>query len=114
MVTPKSLIIKIKRYYANGKKLIKNNNYITYPSILDMMPYIICDTSKNYELYGIINHTGILDSGHYYSYIKKYNRKINKFLPQWYCCNDSSVTEISTDQAMSSQNAYILFYHYID
>ena len=114
MITPKTLIIKIKRYYSTGKRLVKNNKYIKYPLILDMMQYIICDKSKTYELYGIINHTGMLDSGHYYSYVKKYNRKTNKFLSEWYCCNDSKISEISNEEALSSQNAYILFYHYFE
>ena len=114
MITPQTLIIKIKKYYSIGKRLIKNNKYIKYPLILDMMPYIICDKHKTYELYGIINHSGILDSGHYYSYVRKYNRKTNKFLSEWYCCNDSQISEISNEEALSSQNAYILFYHYFE
>jgi ubiquitin C-terminal hydrolase len=114
MVTPKTLIIKIKRYYSIGKRLIKNNKFIKYPLILDMMPYIICQESQKYELYGIINHTGVLDFGHYFSYIRKYNRKEKKFNNQWYCCNDSKINEITNDEALSSQNAYILFYHFIE
>ena len=114
MVTPKTLVIKIKRYYSNGKKLVKNNSFVKYPLILDMMPYIISDSSQKYELYGIINHTGVLDFGHYYSYVRKYNRKDKKFSNQWYCCNDSNVSEITNDEVFNSQNAYILFYTFID
>ena len=113
MNIPKTLIVKIKRYYSNGKRLVKNNKLVKYPLILDMEPYIISGNSQKYELYGIINHSGILDSGHYYSFIKKYNKKTNKFLNQWYCCNDSNVKEISIEEALTSQNAYILYYHYI-
>lgn len=113
MVTPKTLVIKIKRYYTKGKNLVKNNSFIKYPLILDMMPYIICENSQKYVLYGIINHTGMLDFGHYYSYIRKYNRKDKIFSDQWYCCNDSNVSEITTEQVFNSQNAYILFYHFV-
>lgn len=113
MNIPKTLIVKIKRYYSNGKRLVKNNKFVKYPLILDIEPYIISSNSQKYELYGIINHTGILESGHYYSYVKKYNKKINKFINQWYCCNDSNVKEISIEEALTSQNAYILYYHYI-
>ena len=113
MVTPKTLVIKIKRYYSKGTNLVKNNSFIKYPPILDMMPYIICDSSQKYELYGIINHTGMLDFGHYYSYVRKYNRKDKKFSNQWYCCNDSNVSEITNEQVFNSQNAYILFYNFI-
>ena len=113
MVIPKTLVIKIKRYYSKGKNLVKNNSFIKYPLILDMMPYIICDNSQKYELYGIINHTGMLDYGHYYSYVRKYNRKDTTFSTQWYCCNDSNVSEITNIQVLNSQNAYILFYHFV-
>ena len=113
MVTPKTLVIKIKRYYSKGKHLVKNNSFIKYPSTLDMMPYIICENTQKYELYGVINHTGILDFGHYYSYVRKYNRKDKIFSNQWYCCNDSNVSEITNEQVFNSQNAYILFYHFV-
>lgn len=113
MTTPKTLLIKIKRYYSNGRNLVKNNSFIKYPPNLDMMPYIIGDSRQKYELYGIINHTGMLDFGHYYSYVRKYNRKDKKFSTQWYCCNDSNVSEITNEQVFNSQNAYILFYHFV-
>ena len=113
MNIPKTLIIKIKRYYSNGKRLVKNNKFIKYPLTLDMEPYIISENSQKYELYAIINHSGVLDSGHYYSFVKKYNSKTNKFGNQWFCCNDSNVTEINIKEVLSSQYTYILFYHYI-
>ena len=113
----KTLVLKIKRYYTLGNRIVKNNKNIKYPSILTMNPYIIGgieDTGLNYELYGIINHVGGLNSGHYYSFIKKYNESNNKFYKQWYCCNDSQVTEISNEEALTSENAYILFYNLIE
>jgi len=112
-----TLILKIKRYHALGNRLVKNNINIKYPSILNMKSYIVGgdeNTSLNYELYGIINHVGGLNSGHYYSFIKKYNEKNNKFYKQWYCCNDSQVTDITNEEALTSQNAYILFYNLIE
>ena len=113
----KTLVLKIKRYYTLGNRIVKNNKNIKYPSILTMNPYIIGgieDTGLNYELYGIINHVGGLNSGHYYSFIKKYNESNNKFYKQWYCCNDSQVTEITNEEALTSENAYILFYNLIE
>ena len=113
----KTLILKIKRYYTLGNRIVKNNKNVKYPSILNMNTYCIgtneC-TSLNYELYGIINHIGGLNSGHYYSFIKKYNENNNKFNKQWYCCNDSQVSEISNKEACTSENAYILFYNLIE
>ena len=113
MNTPKTLILKIKRYYTLGNNLVKNNQYIKYPLILNIKPYIIGNVHEKYELYSIINHVGGLNSGHYYSYNKKYNTKTNKFLKQWYCCNDAQVKEISNEDALCSKNAYMLFYQLI-
>lgn len=117
LIKSKTLILKIKRYHALGNRLVKNNINIKYPSILNMKSYIVGgdeNTSLNYELYGIINHVGGLNSGHYYSFIKKYNEENNKFYKQWYCCNDSQVTEITNEEALTSQNSYILFYNLIE
>ena len=41
-----------------------------------------------------------------------HTNKNNKFYKQWYCCNDSQVTEITNEEALTSQNAYILFYNF--
>ena len=110
----KTLILKIKRYYTLGNRIVKNNQNVKYPIVLNMKPYIVGDSLLNYELYGIINHVGGLNSGHYYSFIRKYNEKNNKFDKQWYCCNDSQITEISNEEALTSENAYILFYNLIE
>jgi len=42
-----------------------------------------------YDLYGVVNHSGVIGFGHYYAYCK--NKKTGK----WYEHNDSSVSEIS-------------------
>ena len=110
----KTLILKIKRYYTLGNRIVKNNQNVKYPIVLNMKPYIVEDSLLNYELYGIINHVGWLNSGHYYSFIRKYNEKNNKFDKQWYCCNDSQITEISNEEALTSEHAYILFYNLIE
>ena len=56
---------------------------------------------KTYDLYGVVNHFGSLEFGHYIAYIKKNDK--------WIKCNDSEVTIIDEKQVMNS-NAYILFY----
>jgi len=114
MNIPKTLIMKIKKYYNIDNRMIKNNQAIKYPPILDIQPYIIGNESVKYELYAIINHVGSMNSGHYYSYVKKYNTKTNTFFNQWNCCNDSNVSTITNEEALNSENAYMLYYHYID
>ena len=58
-----------------------------------------------YDLFGIINHYGIIQAGHYSAFIK--NAQTN----QWYQYNDSNCKEV-TEVFVKSQNeyAYILFY----
>ena len=55
----------------------------------------------DYELYAIANHSGTIDYGHYFAYIKIDNN--------WYEFNDSSVHQIGRIDT-SSSNAYVLFF----
>ena len=56
-----------------------------------------------YDLYGVVNHFGILGAGHYVSYA------INKHDGKWHCFNDSRVTDLD-DTQVQSPSAYLLFY----
>ena len=106
-----TLIINIKKYISSptNNGLFKVNNFIKYPEILDINKYYCGSEINNYKLYGIINHTGGLDFGHYYSYIKQL-KPDGSFDDKWICCNDSRVNNITDHEAMNSNNAYILFY----
>ena len=55
-----------------------------------------------YDLYGIINHSGNLMGGHYWSYIKNANGN-------WYTFNDTIVKQMEVNKLISV-NAYCLFY----
>ena len=116
-------IIKLKRYFQDWNTLKKNNKFIEYPETLDLSKYSCNGDIEKYQLYGVINHNGVLNSGHYYSYVKNNikdikdysNSNSNTSLPDfddtWYLCNDSRVSEISIDEVLTSNNAYMLFYH---
>lgn len=110
LTKPKTLIIKIKRYAQIGNVFAKINKFITYPEKLSLSKYFCGVNMLDYHLYAVINHIGTMNAGHYYSYVKDYNKNY-EFENRWYVCNDSSVNEISLDEAMKSQYAYILFYH---
>ena len=56
---------------------------------------------EKFDLNGIINHYGSLNSGHYTS--------ICKINDKWFCFNDSHINECSKQTAIS-ENAYILLY----
>lgn len=116
LTPPKALIIKIKRYKQVstflGTSLIKNSKMVIYPEQINISQYIVGENENTYELYGIINHTGSLNMGHYYSFIRELQDN-GKFSNQWICCNDSRVNNITNEEAMNSQNAYMLFYNLI-
>ncbi|XP_045462425.1 ubiquitin carboxyl-terminal hydrolase 47 isoform X2 [Harmonia axyridis] len=78
-----------------------------------------------YDLYSIMIHSGSATGGHYYAYIKDFDKQ------KWYCFNDQSVTRITEDDIQktyggsphrgyfsgaysSSTNAYMLMYRLID
>ena len=75
---------------------------------LDLSEYCIgYDKHKShFNLFGICNHIGSSNGGHYYSYCKNQNGK-------WYEFNDSNVKEISDDKLVTN-NAYCLFYRKIN
>ena len=131
---PQTLVIHLKRfdYDWERNKAFKFDNYFSFPSQLDMLPYTQVgvegtdkqkrDVSSLYTLHGVIVHSGQANAGHYYSFIKK------RGTGEWYKFNDDSVTSIKmTDQTMVEEcfggefnskgstrnrywNAYILFY----
>lgn len=98
--TSNHLIISLKRFNKNGTK---NNSNINFPlSNLNLSRYMSEPTEKRYQLYGIVNHIGGTNCGHYFSYIEKGGN--------WYEFNDSFVRNIPVESIISS-SAYILFYH---
>jgi ubiquitin C-terminal hydrolase len=99
---PEILILSIQRFKDNNSK---NECNVKFNEILDINEFIDRDCGYNeeslYSLFGVINHFGIVNFGHYYSYIKVNNK-------DWYEFNDDSVKEI--DCNFDTSKAYILFY----
>ena len=58
-----------------------------------------------YDLYGISNHSGGLQGGHYTSFVKMAN-------DSWYHFNDTQVTKLTSniEHSLISPRAYCLFY----
>lgn len=50
-----------------------------------------------YELVGVLIHSGSADAGHYYSFIKERNKKSPNY-GQWCEFNDTTVKETSFEQ----------------
>ena len=102
---PKILIIHLKRF-NNNKKI---NTFIDFPlRDLDINEYIKSnDSVAKYDLFGIINHYGSMEYGHYTSYCFNYHDHT------WYEYNDRLVNKIPKEKEKDkiiNKNAYILFY----
>ena len=104
-IIPDTLIISLQRF--DKIKKIKNVSAISITNKINIVKYIyneiIRDNEIEYELYGIINHEGSLDFGHYYSFIKSFASKM------WYNYNDVDVNEINFNSDYSNK-VYILLY----
>jgi ubiquitin carboxyl-terminal hydrolase 8 len=100
---PDILVIDFKRF---NHRFQKNQILITFPlDNLDLSEYVIGYKKEtyNYELYGVCNHSGGVMGGHYTSYVKNANGK-------WFNYNDTSVTEVKSNETIITPKAYVLFY----
>ena len=104
---PKILIIHLKRFDHN-KKI---NTLIDFPlSDLDLKKYSSNKSNINndkYDLFGVINHYGSLEYGHYTAFCKNYHDG------NWYEYNDRIANRIQKEkekEVIVNQSAYILFY----
>ena len=102
---PKVLIIHLKRF-NNNKKI---DTMIDFPlDNLDIKNYIKSeDEVTKYDLFGVINHYGSLEYGHYTSFCLNYHDNF------WYEYNDRIVNKIQKGkekETIINKNAYVLFY----
>uniref|UniRef100_A0A8D3CZ65 Ubiquitin carboxyl-terminal hydrolase n=1 Tax=Scophthalmus maximus TaxID=52904 RepID=A0A8D3CZ65_SCOMX len=103
---PPILLVHLKRFSYEGRWKQKLQTTVDFPlDSLDLAQYVIGpkQNQKRYGLYGVSNHYGGLDGGHYTAYCK------NALKQRWYKFDDHEVSEISTSSVKSSA-AYILFY----
>lgn len=99
---PTIMIIDLKRFTQSLKK---DNTMIEIPiNNLDMRKYVNEYNSESYiyDLFGICNHFGSVNNGHYTSFVRNANGK-------WYHYDDMNVNEVEDNNIISS-NAYCLFF----
>jgi ubiquitin C-terminal hydrolase len=99
---PNVMIIDLKRWNGHTRK---NQNLITIPlKNADFSKYVkgYNASAYVYDLFGVCNHGGGAQGGHYTAYIKNANGK-------WYEFNDTMVSEIKEENVISPQS-YCLFY----
>lgn len=100
---PKILVITFKRFSPCGTK--KNEVYVEFPVIqLNLSKYITGYNPEKYiyNLFGVCNHFGGFEGGHYTSCAQSLNKK-------WVHYNDSDCNIIHTKDVVS-KFAYCLFY----
>jgi ubiquitin carboxyl-terminal hydrolase 7/11 len=109
---PPTLIIHLSRFlfYDTSQK---DDTVIQYPLILTI-PH--SNEHVKYRLFGVVNHSGTLKSGHYTSITNK-NLTHDLKQPNWYYFDDEVVKGTGHGVAddrdcdrMNSSTVYVLFY----
>ncbi|XP_060077798.1 ubiquitin carboxyl-terminal hydrolase 16-like [Ylistrum balloti] len=75
---PPILTLHLKRFEQVGYSSRKVNRHVDFPFVLDLAPYCssLCQGIKTgqqrilYALYGVVEHSGRLNAGHYTAYVK--------------------------------------------
>ncbi|XP_071524258.1 ubiquitin carboxyl-terminal hydrolase 16 isoform X2 [Panulirus ornatus] len=78
---PAVLTLQLKRFHHMGFNLTKVNRYVQFPLVLDIAPFTSSislglgnmsrgQTQVLYGLYGVVEHSGRLNSGHYVAYVR--------------------------------------------
>ena len=102
-ILPEVIIFSLQRF--NPITGVKINKLIKFEEIIDLKPF--CDNdffngeiNTKYKLFGISNHSGTINFGHYYSYTKVGEK--------WFEFNDSFVKPINL--SLMSRASYFFFY----
>jgi ubiquitin C-terminal hydrolase len=116
---PRYLICTLKRFEFDMDTMmrVKVNDLFDFPHDLDLSKYTQDYLSKkakggeftlkyhadyyNYELVGIVVHSGTADSGHYYSYIKEQERFEANQQEKWFEFNDTMVRDFDKSEIPS-------------
>jgi len=99
--TPPILVLHLKRWKKN---LMKKNFKVNTPFRLDIQPFTIYKEPCEYELFGIINHEGSIQMGHYHASIQRNGA--------WFSMNDNMIQHVSPEHLIHERN-YCLFYRKI-
>lgn len=104
---PEVLVVHLKRFSYTSRLRDKLTTPVDFPlEGLDLSAHLLTGqpVPPVYDLFAVSNHMGGLGGGHYTAYAKQPGTE------QWYCFDDSRVSEVPADQVVSP-NAYVLFYH---
>ncbi|KAM0881847.1 hypothetical protein ACQ4PT_032686 [Festuca glaucescens] len=101
---PDGVAFQLKRFTTLDGSIVKIDKHVAYPSELDLKPFHTNPDKEDlkYDLYGVVEHSGLPNFGHYVCTIRS--------LPSsWHLMNDSLVDSITETSALH-QEAYMLFY----
>ena len=109
---PNILVISLQRFHTtylpNYKiQISKNTELVDFPiENLDLSKYVVGyhPDTYIYDLYGIVNHIGDVNGGHYTAFVLSNAEK------KWYHCNDHIIENVIDPQKMITPMAYVLFY----
>lgn len=130
---PPVLTLHLKRFQQVGYSVCKVNRHVQFPQVLDLAPF--CSTNCKgveegevqvlYSLYGIVEHSGTMRSGHYTAFVKTRPQNHTTLLNgtaapgetvpprgSWFHISDSNVQPVTEAKVQSAQ-AYLLFYERI-
>nr|XP_060626441.1 ubiquitin carboxyl-terminal hydrolase 16 isoform X2 [Anolis sagrei ordinatus] len=133
-LAPPILTLHLKRFQQTGYNLQKVNKHIKFPEVIDLAPFCsikcknVAEGSSRvlYSLYGIVEHSGTMRSGHYTAYVKtrattnqlsdlvlhgkiQHNAETESSKGQWYHISDTRVQAVPVSKVLNAQ-AYLLFY----
>ncbi|KAK9459122.1 uncharacterized protein V1516DRAFT_628900 [Lipomyces oligophaga] len=101
---PVVLTIQLKRF-EHSLKSNKIDGHIPFSMEIDMTPFTTRPSSKRrylYDLFGVVCHTGKINTGHYTCSMKTRDG-------QWFYFDDAMVT-VSNEKEVLASRAYLLFY----
>ena len=100
------LIFQLNRFTNSQGNLIKDNRKVKCPSECLSIPVWSDDDlslNRKFKLRATINHSGTLNSGHYWAFIKTAGNN------GWRKCNDSTISKVSFKD-LSNDSSYIFIY----
>ncbi|XP_045814123.1 ubiquitin carboxyl-terminal hydrolase 2 isoform X2 [Trifolium pratense] len=117
---PPVLTIHLKRFSQDARgRLSKLNGHVNFRETMDFRPYMdprcINEEKYEYQLVGVVEHSGTMRGGHYVAYVRGGQRNREKVANKenesstWYHASDAYVREVSLDEVLRCE-AYILFY----
>jgi len=111
---PEVLIVHLKRFGRDSMQgpLVKIDCPVTFQKRLDLSRYISrqCPEGSEYEIYGVVNHSGSVAGGHYTAHAKVTSLKdMGEEDGECFHFNDSTVSKAS-ESDLDSEAAYVLFY----